>query len=107
MPVQRSLNNKEDNAVKLMHYLEQLVDKKALFGTLQMKEEAIGAMIRLGVATPLKVERSPTGVHKVRFLLPELYRYVHFTAVRAGLDVQIDGSIVTSDNLTLTFDYNH
>lgn len=95
----------EINAVKLLQYVETLADKKAITGGLQIKNNAIDAMTRYGVAYPLKVVPIPgTETSKVTFVLYELYRYVNYLIALAGLDVSIDGRVRTRNGIEIQRD---
>lgn len=100
----RPLSAHEDNAIKLVQYFNQLGDAKALFGSLTMSSDAVDVLTRMMIATPINVEVDyKQNMAKVRFLLPELYKYAKFACDMAGLTLNIDGSLTTKDNLIVDF----
>ena len=97
----RDLTFEERAAVNALKFFEETADKRRLVATLRMSEQALNALVRSRIARPCNVVKEPGNNEKffqVRFSINELYRYVMFICKRAGVEVQLDGSIRTKDN---------
>lgn len=107
-PTTRALTNSEKGCLNMLKSWEQALKERRLSITLKVPRpaaELIGNYDNVYFRV-MKTEFNPASMdYVVSFTLVEFRRYINFILPRCGMTLQIDGSVMTLDNLHINNSY--
>jgi hypothetical protein len=106
--MQRELTERERRAVNLCKRFEEALDRKQLTVSLHAKEDTVKTLLRVQTeGAPFRVLRfAITDAEKreycVTWTIENYYRYLLWVLALVDMTLMMDGSLRTSDGLTVT-----
>lgn len=99
----RSMSPAEDKVIKMLRVFEHLASNNKLTVKIKMQLAPMLLLGRENIAKVLKLEfDSKDDKYFVTFTLREFKKYVDYCCGRVYFTVNIDGSILTFDNILIT-----